>query len=126
MTNDIGMVKDGLNQAERTGPTAKADKADPTRQVEQQPLQQDELAEELEDASRAKEFAEEVASGLNELVQNLHRELQFSVDDDSGQTIIKVIDRETDEVVRQIPSEEVLRLRKRLEEASGIIFRDSA
>lgn len=40
--------------------------------------------------------------------------------------MIKVVDRETDEVVRQIPSEEVMRLRERLQEAAGVIFRDSA
>jgi flagellar protein FlaG len=40
--------------------------------------------------------------------------------------VIKVIDRETDEVVRQIPSEEVVRMRKRLQEAAGVIFQDSA
>jgi len=37
-----------------------------------------------------------------------------------------VVDRETDEVVRQIPSEEVVRLRQRLQEAAGAIFQDSA
>ena len=56
-------------------------------------------------------------SNLNQLVRDLHRELKFSVDDDSGETVVKVIDKETDEVVRQIPSAEVLRLRKRLEES---------
>ncbi len=65
---------------------------------------------------------DQVVSGLNELVQNLHRNLQFSIDDESGETVIKVIDSETHEVVRQIPSEEIMRLRRRLEEASGLLF----
>jgi flagellar protein FlaG len=52
--------------------------------------------------------------------------LQFSVDDKSGETMIKVVDSKTDEVVRQIPSEEVVRLRQRLEDVAGVIFRDSA
>lgn len=46
--------------------------------------------------------------------RNLGRELQFEIDSDSGQTLIKVIDPETDEIVRQIPSEEaVARARSR-------------
>jgi flagellar protein FlaG len=69
---------------------------------------------------------DEVVSDLNKLVRDLHRELRFSVDHDSGETVIKVIDRETKEVVRQIPSEELMALRKRLQEAAGVIFRDSA
>ena len=67
-----------------------------------------------------------MVSDLNQLVQSLHRELQFSVDNDSGETVIKVVDRETDEVLRQIPNDEVLQLRKRLEETAGAIFQDSA
>ena len=43
-----------------------------------------------------------------------------------GDTIIKVVDRETDEVIRQIPSEEVVRLRQRLEEVAGVLFDGSA
>ncbi len=68
---------------------------------------------------------DQVVSGLNQLVQNLHRNLQFSIDDESGQTVIKVIDNETQEVVRQIPSEEIMRLRRRLEEASGVLFQSA-
>ncbi len=40
--------------------------------------------------------------------RNLGRELHFEVDKDSGQTVVKVIDPETEEVVRQIPSEEAV------------------
>ena len=72
------------------------------------------------------ENLEEMVSGLNELVHELHRELQFSLDDESGEVVIKVIDRETDTVVRQLPPEEVLKLRKRLQEAAGVIFHGQA
>ena len=51
---------------------------------------------------------------LNELIQSVRRELQFSVDEDSGRTVIKVIDSATQEVVRQIPPEEVMTLVDRL------------
>jgi flagellar protein FlaG len=67
-----------------------------------------------------------MVSGINELVHELQRELHFAVDGQSGETVIKVVDRETEEVVRQIPSEEVLRLRQRLEEAAGVLFDGSA
>lgn len=123
MSNDIGMMKGGPGQTERISPTAKPRASDAAASQSDQAAKARQAAK---DAQRAEEVAQEVASGLNELVQDLHRELQFSVDHESGDTVIKVIDRETDEVVRQIPSEEVVRLRKRLEEASGVIFQDSA
>jgi len=69
---------------------------------------------------------DDVVSDLNTVVRELQRELRFTVDKDSGSTVIKVIDRETDEVVRQIPSEELVRLRERLAETAGVIFQDSA
>ena len=60
------------------------------------------------DAKKAEPSREELdvaVEKLNQIAQNLGRELQFEIDDDSGQTIVKVIDTETDEVVRQIPNE---------------------
>lgn len=68
----------------------------------------------------------EVVESLNENIEVLRRALQFSVDDDSGQTVVKVLDADTEEVIRQIPSEEVLELQKRLEDATGFIFRGKA
>lgn len=47
---------------------------------------------------------------LSDYVQSVERSLRFSVDEDSGRTVVKVMDIETDEVIRQIPAEEALRL----------------
>jgi flagellar protein FlaG len=49
-------------------------------------------------------------------MQNLQRELQFSVDDQTGRTVIKVLDSETDTVIRQIPPEEILDLARKLKD----------
>lgn len=59
---------------------------------------------------------------LNEYVQNYHRELQFNVDEQSGRTVIKVVDAETDEVIRQIPAEEMLVLAQQLAEGKPFGF----
>lgn len=58
-------------------------------------------------------------SQLSNYVQNVQRNLNFSIDESSGQTVIKVIDSESDEVIRQIPSEEMLALARRLNELNG-------
>lgn len=62
---------------------------------------------------------------LNSLAQNLQRDLLFSVDDKTGDTIIKVTDRQTEEIVREIPSAEIRAVRARLQETAGVIFKDS-
>lgn len=64
------------------------------------------------EASR-KELDDSV-KGLNEHMQVIQRELRFTVDDGSGQTVIKVMDLATQQVIRQIPNEEALRAARSL------------
>ena len=59
-------------------------------------------------------------SRLNEYIQSSRRDLHFSVDKGSGRVVVKVIDSETREVIRQIPSEEVMAL------AHGLGLKESA
>ena len=56
----------------------------------------------------------------------MQRQLQFSVDEESGKTVIKVIDTETEEIIRQIPPEIILEIQKRLGETNGLLFQSSA
>ncbi|MEM8983233.1 MAG: flagellar protein FlaG [Pseudomonadota bacterium] len=58
---------------------------------------------------------------LNRRAGNIARQLRFQFDDDANRSVIKVYDRETEELIRQIPSEEVLeRLRFRNSDVSLI------
>jgi flagellar protein FlaG len=68
----------------------------------------------------------EAVSSLNDYVQQVNRTLQFSVDERSGQTIIRVMDAETREVIRQIPPEEVLALARHLGEGRGGLVEEHA
>ncbi|MEE4203750.1 MAG: flagellar protein FlaG [Halieaceae bacterium] len=47
---------------------------------------------------------------LSEYIQTVSRSLQINVNSDIGRPIVTVLDSETSEVIRQIPSEEVVRL----------------
>jgi len=74
-------------------------------------------AEKLKERSEAqRENLGQAVSQLNDFVQNVQRDLQFEVDNDLGQTIVKVIDQETQEVIRQIPDEVALRLAEKLQQ----------
>jgi flagellar protein FlaG len=53
---------------------------------------------------------ERAVSQIKDFLSNSQRQLNFQLDDTSGRTIIRVTNPETGEVIRQIPSEEVLRL----------------
>lgn len=48
--------------------------------------------------------------------QSINRSLQFKIDDELGVTIVRIVDKETDQLIRQFPPEELINLSKRLKE----------
>jgi len=68
----------------------------------------------------------EAVSKLNDYVQNIHRDLSFSVDKDSGETVVRVYDSETKEVIRQIPAEETLKLAASLKDRIANLVKEQA
>lgn len=71
---------------------------------------------EAQQAEVAPEQLEEAVASVNEFVQSFSRSLQFNIDDNSGDTVVRVVDQETNEVVRQIPSEEILAISQRIQD----------
>lgn len=71
-------------------------------------------AEEVRKESR--EAVETAVEEISNYVQSISRELRFSVDEELGSTVVTVLNDQTQEVIRQIPSEELVELAKRLDE----------
>ncbi len=63
-----------------------------------------------------------VVESLNELANSLQRRIEFSIDDNTGRTVITIVDQESDRVIRQIPPEELMRLAAHLQETQGLII----
>lgn len=57
---------------------------------------------------------------MNDFVKPAVSSVEFSVDDDTGRTIVKMIDTETNKVVRQFPTEEALAISKSLDRLQGL------
>lgn len=72
------------------------------------------------------ESVQDAVGKINDFLKVVQRDLQFSVDEESGRTIITVVDAETQEIVRQIPPEEILSIAENLEEVSGLLFKAEA
>lgn len=62
----------------------------------------------------------------NRFMQALSRNLQFSVDKDTNTTVVKLVDTQTKDVIRQIPSEEMLSIAKALDKLQGLLIKDKA
>ncbi|WP_017444745.1 flagellar protein FlaG [Gayadomonas joobiniege] len=58
----------------------------------------------------------QAVSKVSEFLQVQNRQLNFTLDDESEKLVITVTDKETGEMIRQIPSEEMLELAKRIEQ----------
>jgi len=69
------------------------------------------------DVELSQEALEKVVSQLNAYIQNTQRDVDFSVDDATGRVVVRVIDSVSEEVIRQIPSEEMLAISRHLIES---------
>ncbi len=69
---------------------------------------------------------EEIVEGLNGFAQDIQRQLQFTIDEDTGKTVIKVIDVATEQLIRQIPLQDLLELQRRLGDMEGLLFETMA
>lgn len=96
-----------------------------------QALAQEAAAKEAAEKARADQEAQgkdpvsrdelnQVVESINDFLQSSKRSLEFSVDDSSGRTIIKVMDAEKEKVIRQIPPESALELIERFRDGDGI------
>ena len=103
---DVSAAKKPVNEAGAENEKTKAAvlKADEKQQTEKQ-LPVDEVK------SAAKE--------VNSMLQAVNRNLEFKVDDSTNKLVVKIVDSKSGEVVRQIPSEDVLVFMKRMQELEG-------
>ena len=88
----------------------------------QQNANTQEQAQRVPSAGELQKALEEVEKAVAPMAQSL----QFSLDKDSGRTVVKVMDTDTNEVIRQIPSEEVLAISKAVDKLKGLLIKQQA
>jgi len=129
MTNQISKDVSSSSSVAKSSTTAQVEGRQKVA-AQSAALQGKALPPEPEKAEVSNEELREIVTQLNESVQQIQRDLLFSVDDSSGRTIVRVVNSETEEVVRQMPTEEVLRISRNLKDqsgdVSGLIFKTSA
>lgn len=88
--------------------------------VESVRITEPETAKAVTEVSKAE--LQQAVDVVNQAVALEQRSLSFSIDDASGRSVIKVIDFATDELIKQIPTEELLKVAqdiKRLQDEMG-------
>jgi flagellar protein FlaG len=85
---------------------------------ERQPRQSDQGAEQKK---ISRQEIEQQAKALEKTFLAFNRRVELSVNDTINQVIIKVIDSETDTVIKEIPAEEIQHLIARIKETIGLL-----
>jgi len=81
-----------------------------------------EVQEETSESTPSRETLEETSDLLNRTAEVLNRDLRFNVLPDQNIVQAEVVSGETDEVIRQIPPDELIKLRKRLDAFLGLFI----
>ncbi|MEL4429191.1 flagellar protein FlaG [Shewanella mangrovisoli] len=68
----------------------------------------------------------QVATELSDMMSMMRKGLSFKVDENSGQAVVTVLDKDTGDVIRQMPSEEALALAEKLSEVTGLLMKTEA
>ena len=108
-------------QAYAAGPVAAAQRR-PAASVPTAPQQgQEQVSKEPEPA-----MLRDAVRAANEAIQQVANGIEFSVDDDTGKMVVRVIDANTKEVLRQIPSEEMLAIARAINSLQGLLISQEA
>ena len=101
--------------------------------MNQNPKNPQSVGKNSEEKNKAAISLEQVKSAVeqgNSILQAVHRNLEIKVDETTKEFVVKVVDRDTGKLVRQIPSEDMLKLMKMAREQeiekSGSIIKDRA
>ncbi|WP_028994532.1 flagellar protein FlaG [Azonexus hydrophilus] len=74
----------------------------------------------------SRQSVEDAVDRLAKFVAPNQADINFSVDESSGIRVVKIIDRNSNEVIRQMPSEEAVALAQALDKLQGLLIRDKA
>lgn len=114
---------EALSNSPVTPPKQESESMEPQKvlQHEEQVLQHEkqDKTENKQSQQVSQEVLKELAKDL-EIIHNVG--LNFSLHKATGRTMVKVVNKETEELIREIPSEEILNLAARLDEMVGMIF----
>jgi len=63
-----------------------------------------------------------VVQAVNRQIQTTVPNLRFSVDEDTGKTVVRIVDTDTGEIIRQVPSEEMLAISRSIDRLQGLLL----
>ena len=116
VSTDTSAVNNTAQKQVRATPRAEGLSSPPPAQKPDSELQ-------ARDSSEAINVKEAVAR-ISDFVAKTSSEISFTIDEESGLNVVKVIDSSTKDIIRQFPSEEVIAIAQALDKLQGLFLRD--
>jgi flagellar protein FlaG len=111
-----------FTSAAQTKPTSEEPVVFPTKTSEDSATAQETSQATPQEVAQAMESVKQAVAGISDMARNL----QFSIDEESGHAVVKIVDPETKQVIQQIPSVQLLEIAKSLETSTGLLLKQKA
>ena len=90
------------------------------------PNKQLDPAEKDQEPKLSREETEELVEALEDLTTTIQTKLNFSINETTNDIVVKIIDKDTDTIIRQFPAEELLKLQEKMIDLAGFLFNTDA
>jgi flagellar protein FlaG len=115
--SNVAVPPQNLSQGAGTTPDALLSSATATTQQAPPPTKE---------TQPSREQLDKAVKTVNDFVSAVNNAVEFTVDKDTGKTVIKVVDTTTKQVIKQFPSEEMLAIAKALDGIKGLLVHQKA
>ena len=116
---------DGIGRLERN-PVIVEETMNLKKAIEDKPNTGTEGGLKIDDERNLEDILKDFKKKLEKLKLIFRGEAEFSIDKDTNMVIVKIKDKETGEIIRQIPPEVVLKIAKSIEEFLGMLLDERA
>lgn len=107
-------------------PTVEVRQARAAQNSSAAPVQTEQAVSQTQKTEANRQELENAVKQVNDFLKPINNSIQFNLDDDTGKTIVKVIDLATKDVIRQFPSEEMLSIAKAIDKMKGLLVQQKA
>ena len=119
-----GPTSDYLSRLERTQKSDPAEKLNDVQVPDASALMAEKRLVASNNLEMIRDRLNEISESLNQEMRARSKDLQFSVDEVTNRFLVTVLDQESGKVVKQIPSDAILKVAHNLEALKGILFDD--
>lgn len=92
------------------------------KNIENTQAKENKVSAQIDKQHMSTEEVKEVVESFQEMSETIQTKLSFSVDEENNEIVVKIFDKESEELIRQFPSDEMLSLQDKMSDLAGFLF----